>query len=177
MYKINYWIDTNIQLTPYTVQSLTFLRRTIENVVNFFLEISVIKTSLLLCSMDGMWPKLVLTTHAREWRNPVSRLKAGAWRNRGNATASLKIFIISNESCFIYSSWNPTIFCSLIEKLGRKWFFLNQGIYIYLPSLETRLWSSWLAKNLTSCQTTASGDTWQVVHRGFPPAKGVGEGG
>ncbi len=28
--------------------------------------------SLLLCSMDRMWPKLALTTHAREWRNPVS---------------------------------------------------------------------------------------------------------
>ena len=42
-------------------------------------------------------------------------------------------------------------------------------VYVYLPSLETRLWSSWLAKNLTSCQTTASGDTWHVVHSGFPP--------
>jgi hypothetical protein len=30
----------------------------------------------LFCSMDGMWPKLVLTTHEREWRDPVSRL----WR-------------------------------------------------------------------------------------------------
>ncbi len=29
-------------------------------------EITVIKTSLLLCSMDKMWSKLVLTTHARD---------------------------------------------------------------------------------------------------------------
>ncbi len=33
------------------------------------------KTSLLLCSMDGMRPKLVLIEHEREWSNPVSGLR------------------------------------------------------------------------------------------------------
>jgi hypothetical protein len=28
--------------------------------------------------MDGMWPKLVLTTHEREWRDPVSGLSPEA---------------------------------------------------------------------------------------------------
>ncbi len=32
------------------------------------------KTFLLLCSMDGMWPKLVLTTHEREWRDLIPEL-------------------------------------------------------------------------------------------------------
>ncbi len=29
----------------------------------------------MLCPVDGMCPKLVLTTHEREWRNPVSELR------------------------------------------------------------------------------------------------------
>ncbi len=33
---------------------------------------TVIKKSPILCSMDGMSPKLVLATHELEWRNSVS---------------------------------------------------------------------------------------------------------
>ncbi len=58
MYKINYWNQYTID----AVQSFTFFRRTREKV---FL-ITVIKTSLLICTMEGMWPKLALTTHERE---------------------------------------------------------------------------------------------------------------
>ncbi len=57
--KINYWHHYTID----AVQSFTFLTRStvlkiVKNILCYF-----IKTSLLLCSMDGMWPKLVLTTH------------------------------------------------------------------------------------------------------------------
>jgi len=70
--------DANIQLTLY---SFTFLKRIIENCKNIL--ITVIKTSLLLCSMDGMsrdqkysldhaWAEMEESClWAREWRNPV----------------------------------------------------------------------------------------------------------
>jgi hypothetical protein len=69
--KINFFWH---QYTIDAVHSFTFLRRTIENCKIF--KITVVKTSLLPCSMYGMWPKLiVLTTHEREWRDPV----VGLW--------------------------------------------------------------------------------------------------
>jgi hypothetical protein len=68
MYKLT--IDTNIQLRLY--KALHFSEGPFK-IVKIF-EITVIKTSLLLCSMKRMWPKLVLATHEQEWRNPVSGL-------------------------------------------------------------------------------------------------------
>ena len=41
----------------------------------------------------------------------------------------------------------------------------------YLPSLLAKLWSSCLAKNLTSCQTTVSGDTDSVLDNFLPPVR------
>jgi hypothetical protein len=61
-------IDTNIQLTLY--KALHFPEVPLKIVKIFY--VTVIKTSLLLCSKNGMWPKLVLTTHEREWRDHVS---------------------------------------------------------------------------------------------------------
>ncbi len=71
MYKINYWH----QFTIDAVQSFTFIRSTIENcknILNYYYK-NVSFTSLN--AIYGMWPTLVLTTHEREWRNPVSGLR------------------------------------------------------------------------------------------------------
>ncbi len=59
MHKVNYWHQYK------TDGPKLYISR--KEKLNYFS-----KTSLLLCSMDGMWPKLVLTTHEQEWRNPVS---------------------------------------------------------------------------------------------------------
>ncbi len=58
MYK-KLTIDTNIQLKMY--KALHFSEGPLK-IVKIF-QITVMKTSLLLCSMDWMWPKLALTTH------------------------------------------------------------------------------------------------------------------
>ncbi len=67
MYKINYWHQ-------YILYNWRFTKLYISQKDHRKLEKNVRKTCLLLCSMDGMWPKIVLTTHEREWRNPVSWL-------------------------------------------------------------------------------------------------------
>ncbi len=58
MYKNNFWH----QLYNWRCQKLYISQK------------DLIKTSLLLCSVDGRWPKLVMTTHGQEWRNSVSGL-------------------------------------------------------------------------------------------------------
>jgi hypothetical protein len=73
-YEINYWHQYSID----AVQSYTFLRRPTENWKNILCNI--VKTSLLLRSMDGIWPKLVLTTHEQEWRDIVSGLRGSPER-------------------------------------------------------------------------------------------------
>ncbi len=67
-----YWHLTccNIQLTLY--KALHF-SEWLQKIVKMF-YVTVIKTSLLLCSMDGMGPNFSFTMHDREWRDPVSEL-------------------------------------------------------------------------------------------------------
>ena len=66
---------------------------------------------------------------------------------------------------------NEQAFCATETKKKTNRQNLVPGIRInsHLPSLLARLWSSWRAKNLTSCQTTVSGDT-ERAEESFLPA-------
>ncbi len=62
--------------------------------------------------MDGMWPKLVLTTHEREWRDAVSGLWWTDWvgQSRNRAPSSRRTWSLSSRcswlsSCPCSSPW------------------------------------------------------------------------
>ncbi len=70
-----------------------------------------IKTSLLLGSMDGMWPKLVLTTHEREWKNSVVYIR---YTERCLFTPK-NLFFLENNTVHWYKNeravpgWGPDV--------------------------------------------------------------------
>jgi hypothetical protein len=70
--------------------------------------------SLLLCSMDGMWSKLVLTTHERVWRDTVS-----GWAQGPNSERD------SVMPCAVKSSFKTGLHCSLLRSVIQRGHNMN----------------------------------------------------
>ncbi len=87
---------------------LHFFRRTIENCKD--IKITVLETSLLLCSTDEMCPKLVLTTKKRECWDPVFVFSIHSLKN------SSPIYCLFNSLSILPSSSLIVNFIFLLSK-------------------------------------------------------------
>jgi hypothetical protein len=115
MYSIT--LLTNIQLTPYKALQLYIS---------------------LLCSMDGMWRNLVLTTHEREWRNHVSGLGEFHWTAQCTCThVLLSLEYESQSNIYIqYYNYELALFLTIPLACGSQQQAIGQKNYFNLAIYE-----------------------------------------